>query len=95
MTDGAAFILSLLLGAAGGIIFFGGLYLTTQALLGSRRPGMLMFLSFMGRVAVAVAGAWWAARFGAFAGVGGYLVGLTAVRFITIRQVRRADAANT
>ena len=45
-----------LTGAALSVIFFGGLWLTVQALDRSSRPWLLMFNSFVGRMTIVTSG---------------------------------------
>jgi len=42
-----------------GLLFFGGLLLTTRALPRVRAPGLLAALSFLARMALLLAGLWW------------------------------------
>ncbi|MRR57565.1 MAG: ATP synthase subunit I [Deltaproteobacteria bacterium] len=48
--------LAVLAGAALGLFYFGGLWLTVRRLAGSRRPGMLMLGSFVVRLLVTLCG---------------------------------------
>jgi F1F0 ATPase subunit 2 len=50
------FVLSLIAGAALGLFYFGGLWLTIRRLPESRRPAALALASFVGRTALTVAG---------------------------------------
>lgn len=43
-------------GAAIGLVYFGGLWTTVRRLPTARRPGLLVFASFVARIAVAVTG---------------------------------------
>lgn len=46
-------------GLALGVVFFGGLRLTLAQLPRSRRPALLLLVSFFARITVLAAGLWW------------------------------------
>ena len=52
MHDVPYLVLSFLLGLLMSLFFFGGLWLTLKRMPESRSPGLLVFLSFIGRTAV-------------------------------------------
>jgi F1F0 ATPase subunit 2 len=49
-------VLALVLGAALGVFYFGGLWYTVLRLPDTRNPALLTFLSYLGRMAVVLAG---------------------------------------
>jgi F1F0 ATPase subunit 2 len=56
MTGIGIYVLCGVAGAVLGTLFFAGLWWTVRALPGSRHPALLMFGSYMGRMAVLLAG---------------------------------------
>lgn len=48
--------LAVMAGAALGLVYFGGLWLTVRRLAGSKRPGLLMLGSFVARLLVTLFG---------------------------------------
>lgn len=56
MTDVLALAVGLVAGAVLGLVFFGGLWWTTQRLATSPRPGLLLSVSLLVRVVVLAAG---------------------------------------
>jgi F1F0 ATPase subunit 2 len=94
MTTGdlLAWLVPLAGGAAIGLLYFAGLWATVRRLPSVRRPGLLVFASFVARIAVAVAGfvvlLGGDARRAVVA-----LVGFLAVRTIAVRRGRDAATA--
>lgn len=62
MNESLTWVLSLLLGAALGAIFFGGLWWTIRKAVGSRAPALWFFGSLMLRMSIALAGFYVVAR---------------------------------
>jgi F1F0 ATPase subunit 2 len=56
MSDAGYYVLSLLAGAALGVVFFGGLWLTIQKLRDARHQALLLVGSYFGRSAITLAG---------------------------------------
>lgn len=86
-------ILSLAGGVVAGIVFFGGLYLTTRRVASARRPALLVLSSFFSRMAVVAAGAWLAGTGGSYVGLLAYVIGMIAVRVVLVARVRRREEA--
>lgn len=74
-------------GLALGLVFFIGLWFTVRAIARSRRPGVLMAASAIGRIVVAVAGFTVIALTAGWRGVLAGLVGFIVARFATMRAV--------
>ncbi|MFW5743366.1 MAG: ATP synthase subunit I [Spirochaetota bacterium] len=78
--DPGGLLLGVIAGLAAGALYFGGLYTTTRRFATSRRPGLLMALSFVGRtLAIAAAAVLVATTLGA-SPLLAFAVGLTLVR---------------
>lgn len=75
---------SLIAGALLGVVYFGGLWLTTLHLTESRRPGVVAFGSFLFRLLLAGVVLAWAARGGVLPAVTA-LAGFLAVRGVAVR----------
>lgn len=88
MSDVIALAAGLVAGVVLGMVFFGGLWWTTQRLATSSRPGLLLTVSLLVRVVVLVAGLFGLARIG-----GGPLLlaalGLVCVRVVLVRLAMR------
>jgi len=76
-------------GLVAGAIFFAGLYATTRRIATAGHPGALAIGSFVARTAIALAGAWLAARWAGALGALSYLATFTAVRVTLVARVRR------
>lgn len=92
-------VVALVVGAALGLFYFGGLWLTLQRLPGSRSPHTLALASFFGRTAVVVGGIF-AIGSQSWQRVAACLAGFVAVRMVMIhklkpppsdRELRRAE----
>jgi len=95
MSELPPLLLHLTIGCTAGIVlgavFFGGLWLTTQRLVASPHPGMLVLLSLVGRMGVLGFGMFLVAQFGAEALIASGC-GILAVRQWFIHQVRIGSA---
>jgi len=76
-------------GLAAGMVFFAGLYATTRMIATVKHPGAFAIASFVGRTAVAVVAAWFAARLAGPVGALAYLAAFTVVRVALVMRVRR------
>lgn len=77
-------VLGVVAGACLGLVFFGGLWWTTQRLVTAREPGLLLAGSLIARLAILALGLIVLARADPAALVGA-LFGLIAVRIVMIR----------
>ena len=73
-------------GLALGVVFFGGLWWTTQRLLHSRRPALLALTSLLVRMGCLAAGMYLITRIGAVAAVAA-AAGMLVVRSVIVRRV--------
>jgi len=87
VSDSGYYVLALLAGAALGVVFFGGLWLTLQRMQSARHPALLLAGSFIGRSVITLAGFYVIA--------GGHLerllvavLGFVLARMVTSRWVR-------
>ncbi len=87
LPPGMLLLLGLFWGAALGLFFFGGLWLTIRALPHSRRPHLLWSCSLALRLAFFLAGVLPLLRTGATACLGA-LAGVLLVRLVLTRQLR-------
>jgi F1F0 ATPase subunit 2 len=83
----SALALSAIVGAALGLGYFGGLWLTVQRLPNVRRPGLLILASFLGRMTLLLFAILWLAA-GHFDRLLAALAGLLAARLLLIRRWR-------
>ncbi len=90
MNELLSLLLALAAGAATGLVFFGGLWLTTRKVLHSRRPALLSLASFLGRSAAAVAVFYLVARSADWKAVVAAAAGFLAARMLLNRQVWKA-----
>lgn len=79
------------IGVAVGLLFFGGLWWTTQRVVASPCPARLMLFSFAARMSVLGFGMYGASRFGAAAVVTAG-VGLLVVRQLMVTHVQSGTA---
>jgi len=79
-------VVGVVVGACLGLVFFGGLWWTTQRLATARQPGLLLALSLLTRLAIVALALVVLARFNAAALIGA-LFGLIAVRIAMVRAV--------
>jgi F1F0 ATPase subunit 2 len=95
--DPGGLLLGIIAGLAAGALYFGGLYTTTRWFATSRRPGLVMAFSFVGRTLAIVGTAILVATTLGAAPLLAFAVGLTLARVALIAWVRRglsgADAA--
>jgi F1F0 ATPase subunit 2 len=89
MSDLPFLLLAAAAGAATGLVFFGGLWLTTRKVLHSRHPALLSLASFLGRSAAAVAVFYLVARRADWKAVIAAAAGFLAARALLTLQVRR------
>jgi F1F0 ATPase subunit 2 len=89
MSSVAAIPLGLVTGAIAGLVFFGGLLLTTRKIAESDRTVLLVVGSFLLRMAVVLAGAWATATYLGVWSIVGYLVGITLVRLFLVFRVKK------
>ena len=82
------FVLGLAAGGAVGLVFFGGLWWTTQRLTTSSHPGLLMSVSLLGRLAVLAVVLILLARLDV-ALLAGAMTGLVATRIALTRAAAR------
>jgi F1F0 ATPase subunit 2 len=80
-------VLALVLGAALGVFYFGGLWYTVLRLPETRNPALLTFLSYLGRMAVVLAG-FYLLSGGNWQRLVASLVGFLAARQVMIRRYR-------
>jgi len=85
MIDLGLAALGLLAGLALGVIFFGGLWLTTRRLSRSRNVFVLVLGSFAGRSIVSLAGLFLVIKLAGFSGVIGSLAGFAAMQIVFLR----------
>jgi F1F0 ATPase subunit 2 len=86
--DIAGIVLSLLVGAALGAVYFGGLWLTLKRLPSSSHPGLLVFGSYFGRLAVCLLGFFLISLGGHWERLLVCLAGLVAARMVMVRRRR-------
>ena len=75
-----------------GVLFFGGLFLTTKRFAASSHAVRLVFGSFLGRSALALAGLYLAVRLGGFTGLMLALLGFTCVQLVVLRLATKRPA---
>jgi len=88
MGDSATMLLSLSAGAALGLLYFGGLWLTLQRLPTADRPKALLLGSFVGRTALVLGIFYILARVVevGWEGLAVSLIGFLAIRFLLVRR---------
>jgi F1F0 ATPase subunit 2 len=91
MNEASTVSLAVLAGAAIGSFFFGGLWWTTRAGLGSKRPAAWFLCSVMLRMGVAAAGFYWVAH-GDWRRAPACLLGFLAARTAAIWRTRAPKA---
>ncbi|MFW5737533.1 MAG: ATP synthase subunit I [Spirochaetota bacterium] len=91
--DPGGLLLGVIAGLAAGALYFGGLYTTTRRFATSRRPGLLMALSFVGRTLAIVGTAILVATSLGAAPLLAFAVGLTIARIVLVTRVRRGAGA--
>lgn len=79
--------ISFLFGFLIGIVYFGGLYYSTRKFKDVKNPAIFMFLSFIIRMAVLIAGFYYLAKID-YKNVLIGLIGVILVRFIMIFKVK-------
>jgi len=84
MTDMA---LGLLAGGGLGAFYFGALWLTVRRIPRVSRPGLLVFVSYLARLGVLVAGMYGVVRIGGAPALLAALVALLAVRHLAVRRI--------
>jgi len=89
MSDALLILLSAAGGAALGVLFYGGLWLTVRALADSRSPWLLTLASLVARMAVVVGVFVPAVRSGGWQPAVGLLAGLIAARVLLVRVLGR------
>lgn len=80
-------IISFLIGLFLGVLYFGGLYFTTQRFNNAKSPALFMILSFVLRMGVLIAGFYYLSK----SGSKNILIGLLAVmlvRFIMLFNIK-------
>ncbi|MDT8322409.1 MAG: ATP synthase subunit I [Xanthomonadales bacterium] len=77
-----------LAGAALGLLYFSGLWATVRRLRDSRRPAVLMLGSLLARLALALLGFYFIARFGGWAQLLLAALGFTGARLFALRRVQ-------
>ena len=87
--DAFAPLMGLALGLVAGVLFYGGLYATTRLLTHSRSVGLIFAGSFLLRVAIASAGAWYVATRGGHLALLFYLFAMIGARTVLVRRIRR------
>jgi F1F0 ATPase subunit 2 len=87
MSDVAWIVLSLGIGAALGLFYFGGLWLTLQRLPGSKSPHTFALLSFFSRTVVVVAAVFLLAC-GSWQRIAACLAGFLAVRTVLVYRLK-------
>jgi F1F0 ATPase subunit 2 len=92
MNDVLPMALSLAGGFGTGVVFFGGLWLTVRRLDKMKHPAVVIFLSSIGRVALALVAFWWLSR-GGLLPLAIALAGFLAARFVLIKKVRNSAPA--
>lgn len=92
MSEAPYVALALVAGAALGLFYFGGLWLTLQRVGQSRHPAAFALASFFGRTVVVVAGIYLVAS-ASWRRIAACLLGFVVVRGLMIRRVRPAKRA--
>jgi F1F0 ATPase subunit 2 len=87
MAEGVRLALAAVGGAAVGLVYFGGLWVTVRRLPASRTPVVLTLVSFVGRLAIVAVG-FWVLTADEPLRIGAALLGLLAVRTVLVRRVR-------
>lgn len=88
MTSGALFIiLSLVDGIGMGIVYFGGLWLTIQALPASKCPSLIMVCSFFVRITIALFGLYCIIGDGRWDSLLAFMSGFLLLRVVFIRRL--------
>ncbi|MHB1391150.1 MAG: N-ATPase subunit AtpR [Thermoleophilia bacterium] len=85
---------ALMVGLGLGAVYFGGLWHTLRRLPDSRRPGLLVFSSYFGRIALCVAGFFLVGRGGHWERMLIALAGLLAARFFLVRRWGETGASH-
>lgn len=88
-SDVLILVADLLGGVLLGVLFFGGLFLTTKRFATSPHAVRLVFGSFLGRAALALGGLYLAVRLGGFTGLMLALLGFTCVQLVVLRRAIR------
>lgn len=81
---------SFLIGLTIGLLYFGGLYLSTQKLKDAKNPGLLMIMSTLVRMAIMIYGLYYLAQTGYKNILVGF-VAIMAIRFVMVFQVRKSS----
>lgn len=84
LNDVAAIAISLIAGAAAGVVFFGGLWLTVQRMLIVRHPALLMVASLILRAAFVLVIIYLTSS-GEIIRIAASLIGFLLVRFFMVR----------
>lgn len=92
MNDIVVLIAALVVGSFLGLFFFGGLWWTLKRLPASRKPQLVMAVSFLARSALTVAG-FWAVMDGRWERLLAALAGFLAVRTALMRRLPPAAQA--
>lgn len=92
MNEPWIWILSAAVGAALGMVFFGGLWWTVRKGIASPRPALWFFLSMLTRMAIVLTGFYFIGG-GEWQRIAACLLGFILARVLVIRMTRR-DAAN-
>lgn len=91
MSEPVQFAMGFLGGLLMGLFFFGGLWLSVKRLPDSRNPLLVMFVSFLLRLAVLVLCFYTLARCGGWIAVLGAVPGLLLMRMTLVRRFGRKD----
>lgn len=88
MSEWLAMLLSSIVGAVLGLVFFWGLWATVNHLRNARYPALWMLSSLIGRFALVLAGFYWLARYGGLPHVLAALIGFTLLRLVMTRHLQ-------
>lgn len=83
-------IISFLIGMLIGVLYFGGLYVTTQRINDVKSPGLLMITSMLLRMIILLIGLYYLAKTGIQSILIGFL-GIMLVRFIMVFLVKKEE----
>lgn len=81
-------IISFLIGLLIGVLYFGGLYYSTQKFNDVRSPGLFMSLSMLIRMGILLVGLYYLAQSGYKSVLIGFL-GIMIIRFVSVSKVKR------
>lgn len=87
-------IVSFLIGLLLGVLYFGGLYFSTQKFSSVKRPALFMILSFVLRMGILIAGFYYLSKSG-YKNILIGLLGVMLVRFIMLFNIKNHPSKST